>query len=120
MVANVSTLLFLICALSSAETLARPRRQLRHPLRITALQPTASLLATAKPTSPNGVAAPILAIAGRQRLGNLEKKSQITTGESKSSPSSGMACPPFCTEYRMTTGVPSFTQVMLVFAVGFS
>ncbi len=24
-----------------------------------------------------------------------------------------MACPPFCTEYKMTTGVPSFTQVML-------
>jgi hypothetical protein len=46
----------------------------------------------------------VLAIAGRQRLGNLEKKSQITTGESKSSPSSGMACPPFCTEYKMTTG----------------
>jgi hypothetical protein len=36
----------------------------------------------------------VLAIAGRQRLGNLEKKSQIATGESKSSPSSGMACPP--------------------------
>src|SRR5689334_8621279 len=31
------------------------------------------------------------------RLGNLAKKSQIATGESKSSPSSGMACPPFCT-----------------------
>src|SRR5215472_4677673 len=55
----------------------------------------------------------VLAIAGRQRLGNLEKKSQITTGESKSSPSSGMACPPFCTEYKMTAGVPSLTQVML-------
>src|SRR5215475_8659601 len=49
------------------------------------------------------------AIAGRQRLGNLAKKSQITTGESKSSPSSGMACPPFCTEYKTTTGIPSFT-----------
>src|SRR5262249_56466538 len=55
----------------------------------------------------------ILAIARRQRLGNLAKNSQIATGESKSSPSSGMACPPFCTEYKMTTGVPSFTQVML-------
>src|SRR5882724_7079090 len=53
------------------------------------------------------------AIAGHQRLGNLEKKSQITTGESRSSPSSGMPCPPFCTEYKMTTGVPSLTQVML-------
>src|SRR5215470_10580437 len=37
-----------------------------------------------------------------QRLGNLEKKSQITAGESKSSSASGMACPPFCTEYKMT------------------
>src|SRR5712675_515865 len=52
-------------------------------------------------------------IGGRQRFGNLEKKSQIATGESRSSPSSGMAWPPFCTEYKMTTGVPSFTQVML-------
>src|SRR5215467_9152045 len=52
-----------------------------------------------------------LRVAGRQRLGNLEKKSQIATGESKSSPASGMACPPFCTENKMTTGVPSFTQV---------
>ena len=55
----------------------------------------------------------ILAIARRQRLGNLAKNSQIATGESKSSPASGMACPPFCTEYKMTTGVPSFTQIML-------
>src|SRR4051794_2212312 len=57
--------------------------------------------------------AAILAITGRQRLGNLEKKSQITTGDSKASPASGMACPPFCTEYKMTTAVLSFTQVML-------
>src|ERR1700745_260360 len=60
----------------------------------------------------------VLASAGRQRLGNLEKKSQIATGESKSSPSSGMAWPPFCTEYKTTTGAPSFTKVMLSTELG--
>src|ERR1700730_5875190 len=54
-----------------------------------------------------------LALTEGQRLGNLEKKSQIATGESRSSAASGMACPPLCTEYNKTTGVPSFTQVML-------
>src|SRR6201999_1552436 len=51
-------------------------------------------------------------------LGNFEKKFQIATGESKSSPFSGMACPPFCTEYKTTTGTLSLDQVMLETEVG--